>query len=396
MSGIVAGALRSKDIDDDAWYSFVDRSSTNFYYVVGLLLSGYVMRDKRPEVFGDGGSKDPYNLNMLGIVTAATLVGLGTRMGNGCTSGHGVCGLPRRSKRSLAAVLTFISTGMISAYIMRVYGSTTWPLNVLLTSSASETEDSITFLLTDSNGRPKTVLALAMSAFASHLLMRYASGNSESNTSKPPKSLQERALAKADTVGTMHLHIFANLVSLLSGAIFGIGLCISGMTDRSRVYHFLDCFNASTGWDLTLMGVMGGAVTVNVITFELFRRVKLMPLLLKLKLRKRVLAENSKFTDSKCIDRLMDPQGAIDTKLIAGAGLFGCGWGIGGICPGPAMVSIMAPHSNIGIFFCMCMFIIMGFYPLFDNTINKLNKPGKLTSTVLKEKDEDVKMQKRS
>ena len=87
--------------------------------------------------------------------------------------------------------------------------------------------------------------------------MRYASGNSESNTSKPPKSLQEQALAKADTVGTTHLHIFANLVSLLSGAIFGIGLCISGMTDRSRVYHFLDCFNASTGWDLTLMGVMG-------------------------------------------------------------------------------------------------------------------------------------------
>ena len=56
------------------------------------------MRDKRPEVFGGGGSKDPYNLNMLGIVAAATLVGLGTRMGNGCTSGHGVCGLPRRSK----------------------------------------------------------------------------------------------------------------------------------------------------------------------------------------------------------------------------------------------------------------------------------------------------------
>ena len=66
----------------------------------------------------------------------------------------------------------------------------------------------------------------------------------------------------------------------------------------------------------------------------------------------------------------------------------------GGICPGPAMVSIMAPHSNIGIFFCMCMFIVMGFYPLFDNTINKLNKLGKLTSTVLKEKDEDVKMKK--
>ena len=52
------------------------------------------------------------------------------------------------------------------------------------------------------------------------------------------------------------------------------------------MYHFLDCLNASTGWDLTLMGVMGGAVTVNMITFELFRRVKLMPITAEMKLKK--------------------------------------------------------------------------------------------------------------
>jgi len=375
MSGILAHAIRSKDDNGDSWHSFVDKSITSFCYIAGLLLSGFVMRDKRPEVFGDGGSQDPYSLNILGLAVAATLVGLGTRLGNGCTSGHGVCGLPRRSKRSLAAVMTFMCSGMVCAYVMRVYGATTWPLNALLASSPEETEASLTALLTDSQGRPKSVLALALSAFASHLLMRYASDMSKSVAREPPKSLQEQALAKADTVGTAHLHIFANLVSAVCGSIFGIGLCLSGMTDRSRVYHFLDCLNPSTGWDLTLMGVMGGAVVVNAVTFELFRQVQLMPLLLKLKLSKRVLAANSQYTDCKRINTLMDPQGAIDAKLLVGASLFGCGWGIGGICPGPALVSTMAPHSKVVIFFCMCMFVVMGLYPMLDNAINQLGRP---------------------
>ena len=50
---------------------------------------------------------------------AGLLVGFGTRMGNGCTSGHGVCGLGRLSARSLAAVVTFMATGMIAAYVTR-------------------------------------------------------------------------------------------------------------------------------------------------------------------------------------------------------------------------------------------------------------------------------------
>ena len=85
MSGIVAQALRSKDTNGDAWHSFVDKSITSLCYIAGLLAAGYAMRNKRPEVFGDGGSMEPYSLNMLGIATAAILVGFGTRMGNGCT-----------------------------------------------------------------------------------------------------------------------------------------------------------------------------------------------------------------------------------------------------------------------------------------------------------------------
>lgn len=57
------------------------------------------------------------------IIVAGLLVGFGTRMGSGCTSGHGVCGLSRLSMRSLAATLTFIATGAITVFVMRhVFG----------------------------------------------------------------------------------------------------------------------------------------------------------------------------------------------------------------------------------------------------------------------------------
>ena len=53
------------------------------------------------------------------LLCAGFLVGYGTRLGNGCTSGHGVCGLGRRSPRSLVATLTFMSVAMMTVYVMR-------------------------------------------------------------------------------------------------------------------------------------------------------------------------------------------------------------------------------------------------------------------------------------
>ena len=61
--------------------------------------------------------------NPVIIIVAGLLVGFGTRMGSGCTSGHGICGLSRLSMRSLAATLTFIATGAVTVFVMRhVFG----------------------------------------------------------------------------------------------------------------------------------------------------------------------------------------------------------------------------------------------------------------------------------
>ncbi len=108
-----------------------------------------------------------------------------------------------------------------------------------------------------------------------------------------------------------------NLVAIVSGLLFGLGLGLSQMIDRARVLGFLDV----TGrWDPTLLFVLGGAVTVTVIAFRFV-----------LRLPQPVFA--SKFRLPTRTD--------IDPPLVLGAAVFGIGWGIAGYCPGPAIVAVI-------------------------------------------------------
>lgn len=100
------------------------------------------------------------------------------------------------------------------------------------------------------------------------------------------------------------------------GLLFGAGLMISGMTDPTKVLGFLDLFGA---WDATLALVMAGAVAVASLGFAIARR-RGAP----------VLAERS----------LWPTRTDIDAKLLIAGGLFGIGWGLVGLCPGPALVNL--------------------------------------------------------
>ena len=97
-SGIFAGAL---NITDQRW-----RAS----FLVGMIVAGLAMNALVPHMFGV-----PENRPIATILVAGLLVGFGTRMGSGCTSGHGICGLTRYSRRSLVAVLTFMAAGFATA-----------------------------------------------------------------------------------------------------------------------------------------------------------------------------------------------------------------------------------------------------------------------------------------
>ncbi|REH39979.1 hypothetical protein DFR26_0175 [Paraperlucidibaca baekdonensis] len=117
------------------------------------------------------------------------------------------------------------------------------------------------------------------------------------------------------------------IMALLAGALFGWGLIYSGMSDPYKVQNFLDL----TGqWDATLAFVMGGAVAVTVPAFALLR-----------KLAKPLFAAHFSWPNSSIIDR----------KLVIGAMLFGIGWGLSGLCPGPALVNIGTGQGDV-LFFC--------------------------------------------
>lgn len=102
ISTIVAGLLPPRGAD----------ASWRAAFVAGLLVGGVLLLVVSPEAFGAPHRALPV------LAVAGLLVGLGTRVGNGCTSGHGVCGVARRSVRSLAATATFMATGAATVYIV--------------------------------------------------------------------------------------------------------------------------------------------------------------------------------------------------------------------------------------------------------------------------------------
>lgn len=129
----------------------------------------------------------------------------------------------------------------------------------------------------------------------------------------------------------------ANLASFVCGLIFGVGLLVSGMNQPEKVLGFLDIFGA---WDATLAFVMAGAVAVSAIGFALARRSAA-----------PVFA--AKFSWPERRD--------IDAPLIAGAVLFGIGWGLVGICPGPALVNLAGLSLPIVVFVVAMVLGMLGY-----------------------------------
>ncbi len=105
VSGIVSRALIRKP-GDTAW---------RLAFVVGLLVGGVILRIVLPETLNSS-----LDRSVPALIVAGLLVGYGTVMGSGCTSGHGICGLSRLSPRSLVATLVFIGAGIASATIFRL------------------------------------------------------------------------------------------------------------------------------------------------------------------------------------------------------------------------------------------------------------------------------------
>ncbi|MFK7902253.1 MAG: YeeE/YedE family protein [Nitratireductor sp.] len=106
ISGIVSRFLSFKFNDSDFKLSIA--------FIIGLLLAAPLYLG-----FTGGLPEQVMTSNAILLIVAGLLVGFGATMGSGCTSGHGVCGISRGSKRSIAATLVFMATGILTVYILR-------------------------------------------------------------------------------------------------------------------------------------------------------------------------------------------------------------------------------------------------------------------------------------
>ena len=121
------------------------------------------------------------------------------------------------------------------------------------------------------------------------------------------------------------------IISLISGIIFGFGLVISGMTNPEKVLGFL---SITHNWDASLIFVMGGAILVFAPFFFLLKNKEVSALGRKIELPKKQ---------------------DLDKKLVIGSAVFGVGWGLVGLCPGPAIAAI-ATFDPIVIVFLVSMY----------------------------------------
>jgi len=105
ISGILGGALTARGADH----------SWRWAFLAGLVLGGLFLNAfSGPAVF-----ENTLNTPLVVVAVAGLLVGFGTRLGSGCTAGHGICGLARFSTRSLVSVLTFVATGAAVTFVLR-------------------------------------------------------------------------------------------------------------------------------------------------------------------------------------------------------------------------------------------------------------------------------------
>ena len=118
------------------------------------------------------------------------------------------------------------------------------------------------------------------------------------------------------------------ITALVSGILFGMGMAVSGMIDPAKVVGFLDI---SGNWDPSLAFVMGGALAVFMPSYFLL-----------IKPRKQSVSGAKMCTPTNT---------KIDARLLSGAAIFGLGWGLAGICPGPAVASLALGNVSIVLFF---------------------------------------------
>ena len=295
--------------------------SYNISFLSGMVLIPSLIRAFTNESFYRKFLEEPLeyvqSLSIIGFIISGFLVGFGTKMANGCTSGHGVCGLQNKKKRSIFAVLTFLIFGFIFATLRYhvKFLETDFILHNLEKAVLSENTIKIICIV---------IFSVSLLTFILNIIYKI--------TKQKQNELKDIT------------------ISFCVGILFSFGLVESGMIKRHLVLLFL---SIGKDWDATLIFVLGSAVGINLITFNLMLK----------KLEKPILHEKFQLPEKTEVDK----------KLIIGAAIFGIGWGFCGICPGPGVLCfyMYLPQTIIFILMLACGQLVE--YKI-DDKIEKLLK----------------------
>jgi uncharacterized protein len=220
------------------------------------------------------------------LVGGGLLVGFGTNMASGCTSGHGLVGLARLSIRSWVAVPVFMVSGMVTRM---------WTTTETFTAIAPIVNNSVSL-------RAEYLIGSVLGLFGLAYL-----------TSPMFKK-------------TNHVVWLTNMYSFVIGSLFGLGLIIGGMTSPQKVFDFLQFptlfmsrpTNTFAAFDPSLMILMMAGMIPSLLLNPVIESMLGEPLLAK--------------------EHCMPTRTEITWRLVVGSAVFGIGWGLVGVCPGPAIV----------------------------------------------------------
>ncbi|KAG1877963.1 hypothetical protein DFJ58DRAFT_753391 [Suillus subalutaceus] len=269
--------------------------------VVGLVLGGVAVG-----IIGDADTPVPHTTSLLlRKVFSGLLVGIGTKLANGCTSGHMICGLSRFSLRSLVATTTFFASAVATTHF--AHGN-----DVLGTSG------SLDWTLGENQGRQflGAILSLGTLWFA-----------------------YTCSALKNGTGNISQLSVLRYLASFLTSLAFAFSLRLGNMVDPHKVLAFLT-LPLSSAFNPTLAFVAGSALPLATLLYR-YARVE----------QPKLGGKWNIPTSTK-----------IDCRLILGSVVFGIGWGIAGVCPGPALVNFgRSLYAGIGFAEYAAWLLSMGF-----------------------------------
>lgn len=271
ISGIVSGLVPNSSKKDRRW---------RFAFVAGMVGTSALMALLVPQrlVAPTVGSS--------AMLLAGALVGFGTSMGSGCTSGHGICGFGRLSIRSLVAAVSFHASAALAARYGAGFIESLPPAPLIASLPAT------------------LPMAPLLAAGAAAVLAAAALGG------QAPDALPSQG---------------ASLSGLGLGAVTSCALVLAGMTDARHVQHYLR-FGAGVAWDPSPVFVMSAGALTALLAYRYLRR-----------LPRPLVAPAMEFPTAT----------RITPNLVVGSLVFGLGWGLTGVCPGPALASVGAGSTCV-------------------------------------------------